>query len=126
MGYRFKYISLFSLTTCFFLLSGCALHYYDESTGKNHVLGLGLISYRTSQQEGLVGVVTQNRTLGISAGVDAQEGWVSVGIDSRTKLEVSDDSCLRLEWPTASLTNIRIGAKPPDDFPQLDCPKHEQ
>lgn len=101
--------------------SGCAVHYHDRSSGKTHVLGIGLVTYNTSVSEGRVAVITQDRTLGLGAGNSEQSLWAVVGYDNRTQVQVLDtDNCLRLEWPSASLVNVRVGSRTPRDWSVSD------
>lgn len=101
--------------------TGCAIHYHDKSSGKTHVVGFGLITYRTSLHEDRLAVATQDRTIGVGVGNSEQNVWAIVGYDNRTQLQILDtDTCLRLEWPSASLINVNVGSQTPEAWKTSD------
>ena len=104
---------LFLLGTTAF--PGCAIHYYNTRTGVEHLIGIGHMKMKvTPPTEDVVAVVGGTETLGIGAGTTTGSTEVSLGWNRTTRLSIVDqDASLRLEWPTASFFNVRVGTRPP-------------
>lgn len=95
--------------------AGCAIHRYDARTGTEHVWGFGHLSMRVQPvTEGRQAVITGRSVagLGIAAGRDT---WgLSLGWDQVTRVNAWDDSvAVRVDWPTNSLADVRVGVLPP-------------
>lgn len=95
--------------------AGCALQYYDEATGTQHLYGIGHLRMKVSQEAGgPTAVVTGTRSCGIGAGTAAGGGYALVGYQDLRTIEVlAEDSEVRLEWPTQDFFSVRVGK----DFP---------
>ncbi|MHB8522851.1 MAG: hypothetical protein ACYDH9_19115 [Limisphaerales bacterium] len=115
-----------------FLLPGCAVHYYDKTTGTEHLWGFGHLEMRAVPQRGdrppftnaVVAFVTGVRTLGLNFGAGDDFAGVAAGWDSRSRLVITaKDSHFYLLWPTNTIWlpkalsdhffNVRVGP----DFP---------
>ena len=107
--------SLWALTACFCLLNGCAIHYFDRSTGTEHIWGIGHMRMKLGKaNEGVRAVVTGTDTLGIAAGSGLSERYVALGWQRLSRLQVvGEDSVVRLEWPTSDLFSVRVGSELP-------------
>ena len=104
--------------------TGCAIHRYDAATGTEHVWGIGHLSLRVQPvEEGRQAVITERSVagLGLAAGKDA---WgLSLGWDQVTRVNAWDDSvAVRVDWPTGSLADVRIGSLPPWAEPGAGAP----
>jgi len=97
------------------LTFGCAVHYFDEETGTEHLWGVGHMQMRVAPPEEEVrAVVGQMRTLGLSVGQLQNNRHLALGWHSDTRLYmIDDDTSVRFEWPTSRLFNVRVGSEPP-------------
>lgn len=97
-----------------FLLSGCAVHYYDQATGTEHLWGFGHLKMAVQpSSEGVRAVVNGTQSLGLGVGLGQQDYYLSAGWNDQRILRVADDTSVRLEWPTADFFNVRVGTNPP-------------
>ena len=96
-------------------LGGCALHFYDEATGTEHVWGLAHVKMRVQPStEGVTALAQGSETLGFSAGRTAAGSHLALGWHDESRILVSpEDASLRFEWPTSDVFDVRVGAKPP-------------
>lgn len=96
-------------------ISGCAVHYYDRSTGTEHVWGLAHMKMRVEPStEGVQAVVQGNEALGFSAGTTAAGSHLALGWHDESRILVSpEDTALRFEWPSSSVFDVRVGTRPP-------------
>ena len=97
---------------------GCAIRYHDAKTGTEHVWGLAHVKMRVAPVHGAPApaLATQTETFGLAllfGGDASSDSGLGLGWDRRTRVLVPDDSSLLLEWPSASLFDVRIGAQPP-------------
>jgi len=88
-----------------FGLSGCAIQYFDASTGTEHLWGIGHMRMKvTTPDNGVRAVVTGTDTLGIAAGSVASERRITIGWERYSQIQViAEDTALSLEWPTSDL-----------------------
>lgn len=95
---------------------GCALHYYDEDTGAEHVYGFGHMVMKVSAPKaGHQAVVTGTDLIGLGIGRNADGGYLSLGWDNRRRIEIIDqNTAVDLIWPDADFLNMRIGGHVPD------------
>lgn len=94
------------------MLTGCAVHYYDATTGAEHVWGFGhMVMKVASPVEGQRAVVHGTSLAGVAVGYSGGELGVMVGWESRRRIEVvTEDAAVRLEWPNADFLNVRVGS----------------
>ena len=106
---RMRWVTLISLVT-----AGCALHYYDPSNGAEHVWGVGHLVMKVSASAGKPSAAVLGCDVGgIAIHKDDQGSGVTLGWSSRRRVEIlKEGTVLSLEWPDASLLNLRIGDKP--------------
>jgi hypothetical protein len=92
--------------------AGCAIHYYDESTGTEHILGLGHMKMKiAAPNEGLQACVQGTDVLGFSVGKAYRQLYLTVGKHSLQRLDVvAESTAVRLEWPDADYVNVRVGS----------------
>lgn len=97
------------------LSSGCALQYYDEDTGVEHLWGFGHLRMGVQQPDRNVqAVVSGGETLGFSAGTTAGGGHLAIGWrDERRILVGSENASVSFEWPDTTFMKVRVGARPP-------------
>ena len=94
-----------------FILESCALHYYDQETQAEHIVGFGHMVMK-AQEAGAsrVAVVRGNSLLGLSTGMDDGGGHFTAGWSSNRTINIlQSDTAIELLWPTNDLLNVRIG-----------------
>ena len=128
MAHRRSEPLLIALTICFLSVSGCAIQYYDASTGTEHLWGIGHMRMKVSPPaDGVRAVVTASDTLGIVAGSVATERRISIGWERFTLLQViAAESALSLEWPGADLFSMRVGGDVPPQLNKQDDDREQQ
>lgn len=96
-------------------ISGCAIHYYDKDTGVEHLVGFGHMKMKVSEpNEGVKAVVTGTEAYGFAAGTNEDGAALSLGWARSSHLKImEEDASVRIEWPTNSLFNVRVGTEPP-------------
>ena len=104
-----------------FLLSGCAIQYYDRASGTDHLWGFGHLKMKaTPPQEGVRATIKGTEVLGVGLAVGREDYFLSTGWNNQRKLSVIDtNTCIRLEWPSSDLFRVRIGTNFP---PSLQDP----
>jgi hypothetical protein len=104
------------------LLSGCAIHWYDENTQTEHLLGFGHLKMKVAEpNEGVRAVVTGTETLGLAFRSDKREGYFLIGWQELSRLRAIDENTqIRFEWPSSDFFTVRLGTEfpfGPDDGP---------
>jgi hypothetical protein len=96
-------------------LSGCAIHYYDETTGVEHLIGFGHMKMRVQEpNEGVRAVATETRTLGAAAGTTREGAQFSLGSHRSTRVSaVDENTSVTLARPRNGFINTRVGSLPP-------------
>lgn len=94
-------------------LTGCSLHWYDEQSGTQHLLGFGYLKMRaipqpiaenTTDQQSSIAFVTGHRNLGVQLGGGSDFSGISAGWDSRSRVIIKgSDASFSLLWPTNSI-----------------------
>ena len=97
------------------LASGCAVSYYDQNKGVEHLWGFGHMRLLVQQpKEDVRAIVTSQETVGFSTGTTSNGGHLSLGWhDERRILVTGKDTKIRFEWPSADFFDIRVGSEPP-------------
>jgi len=94
------------------LLTGCAVHYYDQNTRTEHLWGFGHLKMRAVPQKddgvpptnAVMAFVTGTRTLGLRVGGGEDFAGLSAGWDARSRLTIkTEDSSFYLLWPNNSI-----------------------
>ena len=103
--------------------AGCAVHYFDSKTGTEHIWGFGHLKMKSAAaNEGLKAIVRGTDTLGISVGRGDDKGYLTLGWSSRQTLDiVSEDTAVRLEWPSSDFFSVRVGSELPVEFAPDDA-----
>lgn len=98
-----------------FLPTGCAIHYFDDKTGTEHLIGFGHMRMKVAPpQEGVQAIVTAVDTLGVSVDGGSRNYGFAIGFSRSERVEVVDaNASVALVWPDASLFNLRAGTVPP-------------
>lgn len=101
--------------------NGCAIHYFDPTTGTEHLWGLGHMKMKVAApNEGLKAVVHGTEVVGLAAGALKQHGYLSVGFQRRQRLDIlGEDTAIRLEWPDSDFFSVRVGS----EFPTVFSPR---
>lgn len=108
-----------------FLLSGCAVHYYDKTTGTEHLWGFGHFRMKGYPQNPEQPLVTGTHMLGLNIRASRDDYGVGVGFDSSSRIIVPANGTLCLEWPTnvsplpremRDLFTVRVGTNLPPDW----------
>jgi len=96
-------------------VSGCAIHYYDQETGAEHIWGVGHMVMRASApEEGHQAIVRGTDVAGLTVGKSDAGGYLVVGWEKRQRIEIIDpNTAVRLEWPKGDLFNVRVGSEWP-------------
>lgn len=99
------------------MMTGCALHYFDEQTGTEHVWGIGHMKMKaTKPNEGLQTVVHGTDVLGLSVGKADKQSYFTVGWHRLEFIDIlADSTSVRIEWPNSSFFNVRVGSEFPSD-----------
>lgn len=94
--------------------AGCAVHYYDKTTGTENLWGFGHLKMKIiPPNEGIQGVVQGSAMFGLNIGAGQDEYHFSFGWDSCRKITMSSNAMVRLEWPNADFFRVRLGTAPP-------------
>lgn len=97
-----------------FLLSGCAVHYYDRKSGTEHLWGFSHLKMKViPPNEGVQAVVKGHETLGFDLGAGEDDFRIAVGWQYHRQIVISSNAAVRLEWPNADFFNVRVGTQPP-------------
>ncbi len=104
---------------CMLLTVGCAVHYYEEDTGIEHIWGIGHMKMKAAKpNEGLQAVVHGADFAGASIGKADKHGYFTIGWQRLEFIDiVKESTSIRLEWPDNTLANVRVGSKFPLDTP---------
>jgi len=95
-------------------LSGCALHYYDQKSGVEHLWGIGHMKMAVQPpSEGVQAVVQATQTFGVGVGFGAADYTILAGWNNHRSLRVADNTAVRIEWPEGSFFNVRVGTNIP-------------
>jgi len=116
------------IASVFFVLTGCAVHYYDTATGTEHIWGFGHMKMKaTKPNESLQAVVYGTDTIGVSIGKAANQNYLTIGWQNLEYIDILKESTsIRLEWPNSDFINVRIGSKfPKDEKPSINERKKE-
>jgi hypothetical protein len=90
-------------------VGGCAVHYYDKSTGTEHLWGFGHMKMRAVPQwndqhpfsNSVMAFATGAHTLGLGLGCGDDYGGLLLGWDCRSRMIIrTEDSHFYLLWPT--------------------------
>ena len=94
---------------------GCAVHYYDDKTGTEHLWGFGHMRMRVSvPDEGIQAAVHGVKIRGLGISKSPENFSLITGLYSKDTVEIiAEDTALRLEWPSNDLFDIRFGKTPP-------------
>jgi len=116
---------LLVLTTFF---SGCAVHYFDQKTGTEHIWGFGHMKMKVApEEEGLQAVVHGTDVLGVSMGSANQQAYLTLGWHRLQRLDiVTESTAVRLEWPNSDFVNIRVGSSFPGIPDELNTKQKEE
>ena len=99
-------------------VGGCAIHYFDPSTGTEHLWGFGHFKMKmAAPREGLQAIVRGSVTAGVAVGSLEKQSYFHVGIQRRERMDiVNEDTAVRLEWPSNDLFHVRVGSEFPAEF----------
>ena len=102
---------------CILLLPimGCAVQYVDNESDTVHLFGIGHMKVKVSElNEGVRAIVTGSEVLGVNFMIGGETGSaLSVGFTGDTKLRVTDNTSVRLDWPNRNIFDIHVGTIPP-------------
>lgn len=95
--------------------AGCAIHYFDPTTGTEHVWGVGHLKMKVGPPaEGLQAVVRGSDVVGLSVGRADQQTYFTLGWHRTQRLDVLQEStAVRLAWPDGDFVNVRVGSRFP-------------
>jgi hypothetical protein len=69
----------------------------------------------TPPNEGVQAISKSTETLGIHVETGREEYGAGVGWNRQTRTLISTNTSVRIERPSGSLFNFRVGTKPPED-----------
>lgn len=106
-------------------MSSCAVHYYDDKTGAEHIFGFGhMVMKAMSSKDSHQAIVRGTDILGLGIGKNDDGAYFSLGYDSYRRIEVIDEnSTINLEWPDGDFLNTRIGSSWPESAFRQNRPK---
>jgi len=118
-------VAILGLILC--ATTGCAIHYYDLTTGTEHIWGIGHMAMKASApREGLRAVVVGTDVFGLTGGNVGGQGYLTIGWERRRQIEVLDENtAIRLEWPDGDFFNVRIGSEWPHIADQPNSKEQE-
>lgn len=95
--------------------SGCAIHYFNEKTGVEHLIGFGHMRMKVAPpHDGVQAVVTGVDTAGAALDAGKKDFGLTLGLERKSQIDiVAEDAAVALEWPTSSLFDVRVGSRPP-------------
>jgi hypothetical protein len=102
-------------------VGGCAIHYFDEATGTEHVWGFGHLAMQPGKpNQGVKAVARRTDIVGLSVGRIQEGVYLELGWGARQRIEIlEDNTAVCLAWPQGSFYNARVGSHFP---PRLnDC-----
>lgn len=118
MKLRLRETIIFGLSAFTLLTTSCAVHYYDKTTGTEHLWGFGHLKMAVRpSSEGVRAVIKGTQTLGLGLGLGREDYYLSAGWNNQRILNVADNTSVRFEWPTADFFNVRAGT----NFPPAYC-----
>jgi hypothetical protein len=95
-------------------LSGCAIHYYDQKSGTEHVWGIGHMRMKAAPvAQGVESVVAGTSMAGLSLGAGREDYYLTAGWDYRRRIVIGTNAAFALDWPNADFLNVRVGTNPP-------------
>ena len=95
------------------LCAGCALHYYDKTSGTEHLWGFGHTKMKAEPSTNNVRAIVKGTQLfGVNIGAGQQDYYFSAGWDNRRQITVMDNASVSLDWPGNSFFNVRVGSEP--------------
>ncbi len=97
------------------LFNGCAVHYYDQATGTEHLWGIGQMKMRAIQNaEGLQAVAKGVTVVGVKVGSGLENYSIGAGYDAGYRILIhGTNTAIRYEAPRVNGFNFRVGTKPP-------------
>ena len=108
--------------------SGCAVHYFDQKTGAEHIWGVGHMKMKMApEEEGVQAIVRGTDVLGVSMGSADQQAYLTFGWHRIQRLDiVTESTAVRLEWPNSDFVNIRFGSSFPIIPDELNTKQKEE
>lgn len=118
---KFKFCCALGILLLGIFASGCALHYYEEESGVEHIWGIGHMKMKAAKpNEGLQAVVHGTNVLGFSLGKADKHGYLTLGWQRLEFIDILKESTsIRLEWPDNSFVNLRVGSEFPLEIPWM-------
>ena len=110
---RCRWFGLVSVVLLPSACAGCAIHYFDQATGTEHLIGFGhLKSKRVSADRGPQSVVTGMETVGFAVGAHEKSWLIGVGGQRRETMVIHDaDTALWLDRPLeGGLFTVVVGS----------------
>ena len=112
--HNFDIIKLLALCCELLFTPGCAVHYYDRTSGTEHLWGFGHLKMKAAPpNEGVQALVKGIETLGVNLGAGQEDYHIGLGWDYRRRIVISSNAAVRLEWPNGDFFNVRVGTAPP-------------
>ncbi|MDX1973513.1 MAG: hypothetical protein SFY68_13360 [Candidatus Sumerlaeia bacterium] len=108
-------VTRFYCVTLGFFCTGCAVHYYEEETGVEHLIGFGHMKMKAIEpNEGVQGVVHGSESFGLSLGKANRQTFTTLGWQRMENVDIIQESTsIRIEYPSSSFYDVRIGSKFP-------------
>ena len=77
------------LMLCGRAIAGCAIHYFDPTTGTEHLWGFGHMRMKVgAPNEGLQALVRETQTIGLAVGSLEAQSYLSLGIQRKRRTGV--------------------------------------
>lgn len=103
--------------------SGCAIHWYDQKNGTEHIWGFGHLAVKVSEcdKDGVRAVVRESSLVGVGMGVHESGGYAAIGYHADRRMHIQNDTNFWIGWMGHSLFRTRVGAVPPwwDSVPDV-------
>ncbi len=103
------------------LCSGCAVHWYDQETGTEHIFGFGHMKMKVAPpNEGLQAIVRGTDVLGASVGSADNQAYLTLGWHRCQRLDaIAENTAIRMEWPNSNFASVRVGSEFPGVAPHV-------
>ena len=103
------------LMLCGWATAGCAIHYFDPTTGTEHLWGIGHLKMKVIEpNEGVQGVMRSTELLGISIGAIDRQAYLTLGWSEVQRLDIAPEGAsFSLAGPRNDLGATVLGSQFP-------------
>ena len=101
-------------------MTGCALRYFDNEKGVEHIFGFSHIKYKAAtENKDVRATIVQSQIVGLALDAGSENYGIAAGWDRYRKVYVFDNTTTSIYWPEGSFFDIRIGTNVPPSLMNL-------